>query len=207
MTILDFPYTDISAPASIGFRLVPRTQVFVSPLNGGDQTLELPGARWVVSATWSALTKAEIRRLRAFVVQLRGRSGRFRMHDLSHPLPAGVATGTPLVNVTGGAWAGASSVATDGWTAATAGILKAGDYFQFANGELKLLVADASSDANGRATLTFEPPLRGAAADNSALTTVRPSVVLRLKDDDQDHFAVRGSLVMDYTLDAEEAFT
>ncbi len=203
MSILAFPHTEISAPASVSWRLVPRTQVFSSPLSGSEQTTELPGARWEATLTWSTLTRAEIRRLRAFVVQLRGRAGRFYLFDFSHPEPSGVATGTP--RVMGGGQTGASLV-TDGWTPSTAGILRAGDYFALPTGELKMLTADAASDGAGVATLQFEPPIRTAPADNGVLTLTRPSAVMRLVDDAQDRFAVIGSLVQDYTLDAVEAF-
>ena len=203
MTILTFPHTEISAPSRVSWRLVPRTQVFSSPLNGGEQTSEQPGARWEADITWAALTKAEVRRLRAFVVQLRGRAGRFYLFDFSHTTPAGVGTGTPLVN---GASQTGNSLITDGWTPSTTGILKAGDYFTLSSGELKMLTADADSDAGGNATLSFEPPIRVSPANNGAITLTRPPAVMRLVDDGQDLFAVEGSLVMDYTLRAVEAF-
>jgi hypothetical protein len=203
MPILTFPYAEISAPSRVAWRLVPRTQVFSSPLNGGEQTAELPGARWEAEITWAALTKPEVRRLRAFVIQLKGRAGRFYLHDFSHASPSGIGTGTPRVN---GASQTGNSLITDGWTPSETGILKAGDYFALPTGELKMLTADANSNGSGQATLAFEPPIRTAPTDNHLLTLVRPPCVMRLTDDDQDQFAVSGSLVQDYTLKAVEAF-
>lgn len=204
MTILTFPWDQVSAPSRVSFRLVARTQTFQSPFTGSEQTAELPGPRWEADITWAALTKAEVRRLRAVLLQLRGRAGRFYLHDFSHTAPDGVGTGTPRVN--GGGQTGASLL-TDGWTPSTAGILKAGDYFSLPTGELKMLVADADSDATGAATLQFEPPIRVSPANNASLTLIRPSAVFRLADDNQDQFAVEGSLVEQYTLRAVEAFS
>lgn len=203
MTLLAFPYAEISAPSRVSWRLTPRTQTFSSPLNGGEQTVELPGARWEAEITWAALTKPEVRRLRAFVVQLKGRAGRFYLHDFSHTAPSGIGTGTPRVM---GAGQTGASLVTDGWTASTTGILKAGDYFSLPTGELKMVTQDINSDGSGQATLTFEPPIRTSPANDAVITLTQPSAVMRLTDDNQDQFAVTGSLVQDYTLNAVEAF-
>ncbi|POR52401.1 P22 phage major capsid protein family protein [Bosea psychrotolerans] len=108
--------------------------------------------------------------------------------------------GTPLVNgaAQGVAYAavkdtGTQSLVTDGWTAAAAARVKAGDVFTIAGvfdvnpvtkatlPHLKMFVAkaDASSDASGNATLTISPPIitsgafqtvSAAPADNAAMT-------------------------------------
>lgn len=121
----------------------------------------------------------------------------------------GVATGTPLVNgasqnVTYSAATGANSqtLNTDGWTASTTGILKAGDVFTIAGvfavnpvpgegttGKTKMpylqqftVLADANSGATtGPATLTISPAIitsgahqtvNAAPADNAAITVL-----------------------------------
>lgn len=121
----------------------------------------------------------------------------------------GVATGTPLVNggsqdVTYAASTGAPSqtLATDGWTASTTGILKAGDVLTIAGvyavnpvpgegttGKTKMpylqqftVLADANSGAStGPATLTISPAIitsgpyqtvDSAPADNAAITVL-----------------------------------
>ena len=201
MAILQFP--EISPPSRLSWRLVPRTQVFTSPLSGGEQTAELPGARWEALIGWNALTKGEVRRLRAFVIQLKGRAGRFYLHDFSHSIPDGVATGSAIVN---GSNQVGNSLNTKGWTPNTAAIMRAGDYFSLSTGELKMLTHDANSDALGQTQLKFEPPIRNMPSDGSALTLIKPACVMRLIDDNQDQFTVDGSLVRDYTLSAVEAF-
>lgn len=105
--------------------------------------------------------------------------------------------GTPLVNtgsqsITTG-WAATASLITDGWTAAAASRVKAGDVFTIANvysvnaetkvstGSLQQFVvtADGSSDGSGNLTLTISPAIitggayqnvNSVPADNAPLT-------------------------------------
>lgn len=107
--------------------------------------------------------------------------------------------GTPLVNggsqgITTG-WAASGTLVTDGWTAAAASRVKAGDVFTIANvyavnpetkvstGELQQFVVttDGSSDAGGNLTLAIAPQIitggayqnvNSVPADNAALTFV-----------------------------------
>jgi len=163
------------------WQLISNTQSFTSPLDKTTQTLELPGSRWLATLQYPSMTDAEARIMIAFLASLRGMSGRFTLFDHSHQTPAGVATGTPLVN---GASQTGGTLITDGWTVSTTGILKAGDYIGV-NGELKMVTVDANSDASGNATLTIEPVLRASPADNAVITTAAPTGTFRLADDGQ----------------------
>ena len=81
--ILDYP--DIGRlPNNITFSLVNNTTVFQSPIGGTTQTLEVPGAYWRGTVTYSNLTREQAGTLNAFLVQLRGRSGRFWFGNLWH---------------------------------------------------------------------------------------------------------------------------
>lgn len=104
--------------------------------------------------------------------------------------------GTPLVN--GVPASGATSLVTDGWTAAAASRLKKGDIFTIANvyavnpqsrqstGQLRQFVvtADVSSDGSGNATLSISPAITNSGAfqtvdslpaDNAAMTIMGTS--------------------------------
>jgi hypothetical protein len=96
MPVLAWP-AGLPRPSGLTFSLKPNTQAFQSPLTRATQTLEMPGARWVAVITWSELVAAEIRALRAFLAQLRGRAGRLSLWDMAFETPAGIATGTPVV--------------------------------------------------------------------------------------------------------------
>jgi len=178
MSTLTWPTLSRSAPPELVWGLRSNTQTFESPLSGAVQTLEMPGARWVVSFSMPSLNSADAATLRAFLVRLRGEAGRFYLHNMAQARPRGVATGTPLVN---GAGQTGTSLATDGWTPSQAGILKAGDFIGV-GGELKMVVQDCDSDATGAATIVFEPPLRASPADNAALVTNKPTAIFKLDE-------------------------
>lgn len=179
MTVLAWPSLLRPAPPSVEWALVANTQVFVSPLSNAAQTVEMPGARWRVSFTLENIEETDAAVLQAFMAKLRGRAGRFTLHNFSRPRPRGVGSGSPLVN---GAGQTGVSLVTDGWTVSTSGLLVAGDYIGV-NGELKIVVASVDSDAGGNATITFEPPLRSAPNDNAAIILEKPTAVFSLEDD------------------------
>lgn len=202
MTTLSFPTLSRIAPAQLEFALVSNTVTHTSPLSGAEQTIEFPGARWRFTFSMDNLTEADTALLQAFLVKLRGRAGRFYMHNMARPTPRGIATGTPLVN---GASQTGTTLITDGWTPSTTGILKAGDFIGV-NGELKMVVADANSDSGGNATLTFEPPLRASPANDAAITTSSPKATFRLAGDDSA-WTTRAPVLTDIPLQGVETFT
>jgi hypothetical protein len=182
MTVLTFPAA-IPAPNSMTLGLAANTQSGGrSPLDGTEQTLELPGARWVAELRWQALEEAHWRALSAFVARLGGRAGRFTWSPIARFPRRGTATGTPLVN--GGAQTG-KSLATDGWGTGTAFL--AGDLVGWLDptgrSVMHQVVADATVSA-GAATLTLAPAIRRSPADNAGLILAAPSPVWRLARDD-----------------------
>lgn len=198
MTILTFP--SITPNESV-WGLRSNTQQFRSPFTGSVQTIELAGSRWFATLTFNNLTSEDRRTMTAFLVQLRGGSGRFYLYDHSHSTPAGVGTGTPLVK--GGSQTG-RSLNTDGWTVSQTGILKAGDYFSV-NDELKMVTADCNSDGSGNSTVNFEPPLRASPSDNATITVTQPKAVMMLSEDSVDWQNV--PLFTSFTITCEEVFS
>jgi len=201
MTTLAWPTLSRVNPSALEWALLSNTQTFTSPLSQSVQTLELPGARWRFSCTFDSMPAADAAAMRAFLAQLRGRSRRFAVWPFALPRARGVATGTPLVN--GVAQTG-TSLATDGWTVSTTGILLANDYIGV-NNELKLLVANASSNGAGQATLSFEPPLRASPGDNAAITITRPLATFML-DEDASRWTTRAPSLDSFSIAATEAF-
>jgi len=122
----------------------------------------------------------------AFLLRLRGQSGRFYGGDVTYSSPRGVATGTPLVN---GASQIGSTLNTKGWTTGVTGILLAGDYIAYdvSSGlrQLHMVVVDANSDGSGLSTLTIEPPIRESPAANETVIIASPTCVMALSSDDQ----------------------
>ena len=200
MTTYAFPSV---IPNNSTWTLSSNTQAFISPLNGVTQTLEMPGASWKATLSFSNLTNDDRREFMSFLVKLRGSSGRFYLHDHSHVSPRGIATGTPLVN--GASQTGASLI-TDGWTISQTNILRAGDYIEV-NDELKMVVADVNSDGSGNATLTIEPPLRASPGENAAITVSEPKAIMRLTDDDQATAQTNLFGFSNFSISCVESFT
>ena len=203
----------ISLPTAPDFRtsrfaLVTNTQRFISPLNGAVQTRELPGARWSLSVTLPPMQRGQAAAWQAALAKLRGGANRFLAGDPDARTPRGVATGTPLVN---GAAQTGGSLATDGWTASTTNILRAGDYISFTNGdanaELHMVVEDANSNGSGEATLAIEPPIRSAPADNAALTVTSAVCEMALVDDDQAAWDADQMSIYGISFSGVEVFT
>jgi hypothetical protein len=85
-----------------------------------------------------------------------------------------------------GAGQSGTQLATWNWTASQTNILRAGDYIAFDTAlgrSLHQIVLDANSDANGRAVVQLEPPLRGSPPDNALIITSSASCIMGLVED------------------------
>lgn len=200
MTTLTWPTLSRDAPRVLDWALVPNTQSFSSPLSGAVQTVEMPGARWKASFLMENLTEADSALLQAFFVKLRGRAGRFYLHNFARPAPRGTVAGTPLVK---GAAQTGTTLIIDGCTVGST--LLAGDFIGV-NDELKMVVADATANGSGEMTLTIEPPLRSSPADNAAITISRPTAVFRLAND-ETKWSTSPGLVSSFPIDCVEAWS
>jgi len=195
------PTEVVAAIATGTFRIVTNTMTHTSPLSGHTQTVEFPGQRWRLDWTFKPLQSANADIMKAFLISLNGRAGRFYGFDPAKRTPRGVGTGTPLVN---GASQTGTTLITDGWTTSQTGIMKKGDYFAV-NGELKMITEDCNSDGSGNATLTFGPALRNSPGDNNAITVTNPVTTFMLDMDDPG-WDVDQVLMYGFTLSAIEAF-
>lgn len=200
MTTLTWPTLTRSAPRVLDWSLAPNTQTFSSPLSGAVQTVEMPGARWQVSFAMENLTEADSPLLQAFLVKLRGKAGRFYLHNFARPEPRGTQRGTPLVK---GASQTGNTLEVDGCTIAAT--LLAGDFFEV-NGELKMVVADATANGAGEMSLTFEPPLRSSPADNAVVTLSQPKATFMLASDELKWSTQPGKFTT-FSIDAIEAWS
>ena len=178
MTTLSWPTFARATPRGLDWSLQANTQSFQSPLSQSVQTVEMPGARWKVGFMLENLVEADAATFQAFMVKLRGKAGRFTLHNFARPTPRGTLTGTPLVM---GASQTGNTLIIDACTVAAT--LLAGDFIGV-NGELKMVVADATANGSGQMTLTIEPPLRSSPADNAAITLVQPTATFMLANDE-----------------------
>lgn len=99
-------------------------------------------------------------------------------HDGARSLDAGA-----RVN---GADQSGSTLLTWNWQSSQAAVLKAGDYVAFeteAGRSLHMVMADAASDVDGKATLLIEPPLRAPPLDNAGIIVSSAGAVMALDED------------------------
>lgn len=202
---VSYPLTLPSSPANFRaarFKLSGNTGMFMSQLSRVQQISRRAGQLWFATFIVPPIvTVADAAEWKAFLTALRGREGTFRCGDPAYTGPRGTAGGTPLVN--GSHAAGVRSLVTDGWSAA-ATFLK-GDYFQVGDYLYMVVYADGTADGSGNMTITFEPALRVAAADNAPITKSAPKGIWRLASDDQGEWDEQIGPVFGFALDAHEA--
>jgi hypothetical protein len=195
-----FPLTP--SPSAIKIQSLAPTRVSVS--HSLRRSTRTTGAqRWVVTADWEGLTRAQFAPIQAFVIAQRGQWDSFSMVLPGHKVPQGVASGTPLVN---GASQSGRTLVTKGWSASVNGILKAGDFIGI-TGQAKvyMVTSDANSDASGNATLNIEPALMAVPTDGAALTVRNVPFTLALASDTIE-MGVQPPVLYNFSLSLVEAF-
>ena len=195
----------IRRPAEAAERLIGLTQTHESPFDGTLQTLEMPGARWELTATWPILGPDDRRLMAAFLASLRGRAGRFVFSPAQWSPRRATGGGTPVVN---GDFQVGSALSTRGWTA-LAQVMRAGDWLSYVDTRgrrrLHLVLADVSADAAGVAALSISPPIRRAGADGVAVDVVAPAGVFMLPQDEAPQLSIRAPSFGQVTITMREA--
>ena len=145
--------------------------------------------------------------LMAFIVKQRSGKENFTIIPPEIEDARGTETGTVLVN--GVHAIGDTTIAMDGFAGDGAGRFKAGDFLKFASHDkVYMVVADATSSSNA-STVTIEPPLITALADNSVVTYDNVPFTVHLTNDIQE-FGVAGAdkdgaLLYQFEFDVEES--
>ena len=145
--------------------------------------------------------------LMAFIVKQRSGKENFTIIPPEIEDARGTETGTVLVN--GVHAIGDTTIAMDGFAGDGAGRFKAGDFLKFASHDkVYMVVADATSSSNA-STVTIEPPLITALADDSVVTYDNVPFTVHLTNDIQE-FGVAGAdkdgaLLYQFEFDVEES--
>ena len=146
------------------------------------------------------MTRAEFAPIYAFVMKQRGRYESFTLIPPVLNAGLGSPAGTPLVN---GASQTGRTIVTDGWNNSIT-IFKAGDYLKFANHDkVYTVTADATSDGSGDSTISIEPALITAPADDSAVTYTSVPFTVALRSGIQE-FDTGTSGLFSLEIDFEE---
>jgi len=167
---------------------------------------QVQGQRFSFTVSYPPMTRSEFAPLMAFIMKQRSRQEAFTVTFPSYLNAQGNETGTLLVNGTHSV--ADTTIALDGFASDGAGRLKAGDLIKFAHTKVYMVVEDVTSSSNA-STITIEPPLREALADNSSVTYDSVPFNVHLTSDVQE-FATgqndkNGNLLFSYEFDVIEA--
>ena len=144
--------------------------------------------------------------LMAFIVKQRSGKENFTIIPPEIEDARGSETGSVLVN--GVHAVGDTTIAMDAFAGDGAGRFKAGDFLKFASHDkVYMVVSDVTSSSNA-ATVTIEPPLITALADDSAVTYDNVPFTVHLTNDIQEFGTVGadkdGNLLYQFDFDVEE---
>ena len=145
--------------------------------------------------------------LMAFIIKQRSGKENFTIIPPEIEDARGTETGTVLVN--GVHAVGDTTIAMDGFAGDGAGRFKPGDFVSFASHtKVYMVVADVTSSSNA-STVTIEPPLITALADDSVVTYDNVPFTVHLTNDIQEFGAVGsdkdGNLLYQFEFDVEES--
>lgn len=205
---ITYPLTPPSSPAPSGITISMTDVVGASssPFTGQTQVQLHQGAWWTARVSLPPMSRAGWAPWAAFLGSLRGRYGTFYLPAYTLASPQGSASGTILVY---GASQTGSELTCSGFAVSQAGVLKAGDMIQIntgANTELKQILADASSDGSGRATLDIWPPIRTSPSNGSTVVISNPMGLFRLTSNDRPWSAEPKPIYSGISFTAREAF-
>jgi len=178
------PSYPLTLPTATGiqtqrFALTRIVGVSQSPFTRQEQVIQHQGEYWSATVQLPPMLKNNASQWLAFLLQLRGRRGTFKLGDQDRKTIQGVATGTIRVN---GASQTGNQVALDGFAVSTNNVFKAGDYIQI-NSYLYMVTEDVNSNGSGEADVKIEPSLRSGLetiADDDTVLYTNTTTIMRL---------------------------
>ena len=165
------------------------------------------GQRWLFKCIFPPLARSDFVTIFAFSVAQRGQFETFTWVPTTIGTTRGASSESPVVN--GALAAGVSSAAIDGLTASTSNILRSGDFFKFSGHTKVYMIVAEFTPSSGAATVTIEPPLLSALADDEVVTYNNVPFQVHMTNDVQEFGAVGadkdGNLLYEFEIDVEEA--
>jgi len=201
-----FPISN-SKFSTMGVKSIQNTIISKSD-SGKKLARQIDGQRFGFTARIITGKRSDIYgELMAFIMKQRSRKENFTIIPPEIEDARGSETGTVLVN--GVHAVGDTTIAMDAFASDGAGRFKAGDFIKFASHDkVYMVVSDVTSSSNA-ATVTIEPPLTTALADDSVVTYDNVPFTVHLTNDVQDFGTVGadkdGNLLYQFELDVEEA--
>ena len=190
---------------TLGIQSIQNTIISKS-ISGKKLSRTIDSQRWAFTAKIITAKRSDAYgELMAFIIKQRSGKENFTIIPPEIEDARGNESGTLLVN--GIHAIGDNTIAIDGFAGDGAGRLKAGDFLKFAHDKIYMVVADVTSSSNA-ATVTIEPPLTTALANDSSVTYDNVPFTVHLINDVQSFGTVGndkdGNLLYKYELDVEE---
>jgi len=201
-----FPISN-SKFSTMGIKSIQTTIISHSD-SGKRLARQIDGQRWGFTASIITSTRSNVYgELMAFIVKQRSGKETFTIIPPEIEDARGNETGSVLVN--GIHAVGDTTIALDGFAGDGAGRFLAGDFISFnSHSKVYMIVSDVTSSSNA-ATVTIEPPLITALANNGAVTYDNVPFTVYLTSDLQEFGSSgvdsSGNLLYKYEFDVEEA--
>lgn len=180
-------------PATIGIQSIDFQSryynVMSESISGRTQSRHLGGHRFEFTANYTRMDRQSFAAIQAFYMKQKGsvESFQFVLPEISYQ--TGDAAGTVLA--AGGAAIGDTDIDVDGIT----GTLKAGDVIKFAGHSKVYMITDDVTAAAGAATVSVQPPLISAVADDEGVVIDAVPFTVRFRGDLQQYSLESASLV------------
>lgn len=199
---IGFPTTVTPETQDFGIKYL--TQVSATSLTNIVQTVELPGARWHGTMSFRDLNPVQSAELKAFLLTLRGSSGRFAYGDLDLTAPQDstmVSPGAGVLTIQG-----TSTRRNIIINAPANGSFSVGDRIQIGdddNMEYKMIVK-----VNSSTDYLIEPMIRRADYIGQEIFYIAPKGIFMLDSDDYAKWSLRSKAKLsDISFSFVEAFT
>ena len=174
------PSNDFNA---LNFKSEQKTLVSTTD-SGKTFRRQVDGQRWTFTVSYPLKTRQDFAPIQAFIIRQRSQKEDFTITFPSYLNAQGSETGTVLVN--GVHSAGDTTIDVNGHAGDTAGSFKAGDLIKFAgHSKVYMIVSDVTPSSNA-STLTIEPPLTNALANDEAVTYDSVPFTVHLNSDLQE---------------------
>ena len=171
-----------TSPKPRSIRIKSITPNMVSETHSMKRQVRQRGAhRWVIEASYPAMTREQFAPLWAFVVAQKGQYSTFDYVPEGISNSSGNLVGTL---VSGVASAGASTIASI--TGLQSGLLKAGDFIKFSgHSKVYMLTADIETES-GFSTINIEPPLSQSVSSDDTIISENVPFKMALSQDQQE---------------------
>ncbi len=192
---------------TLGIKSIQNT-IISKTVSGKKLARQIDSQRFSFTVRIVTATRSDVYgELMAFIIKQRSGKENFTIIPPEIEDAKGNETGTVLVN--GVHAVGDTTIAVDGHQNNNPNAFKSGDFVKFASHD-KVYMIVANVDPSGNAsTLTIEPPLLTALADNSAVTYDNVPFTVHLTNDIQEFGVVSvakdGALLYQFEFDVEES--